>query len=103
LVPRVAAAAVVPLAGAADDGERLLPHPLVDHVPGDLVLDAGPDLVAVEDRVRGPAAAGPGAAEEALVVPVREDALAVPELGEVREPVMAEDSREGGADLIFRQ
>ena len=55
LVEGVVLGRVVALVDAAADGQGLGDHALPDHVAGHLVLDAGPDLVAVAH------AFGPGA------------------------------------------
>ena len=84
--------AVIAVAGTLDDGERLVDHPLVDHVAGDLVLDAGPDLVRIEHYIRRAASFRPGADDEALVPGAGEGAGHVMPIREVRHPVVLEDA-----------
>ena len=79
LVPGVAPDAVVAVADALDDGQALVDQALVDQVRGDLVLDAGPDLVGVEEGQPRPAALRPGAEEQARLVVEGVDPLHVGE------------------------
>ena len=58
-VPGVAPVAVVPVAHRPHEPQALLDETLVDEVAGDLVLDAGPHLVAVDERDARTAAARP--------------------------------------------
>ena len=61
LVPRVAPVTVVPVADRPHEPQALLDETLVDEVAGHLVLDAGPHLVAVDERDARTAAPRPRA------------------------------------------
>ena len=75
--------AVVTIAGALDDCVGLFDHAFVDHVRGNLILDAGPDFVGIEHDVAGPAPLRPSDDQEPLV------AVAGNARGDWRKPVMS--------------
>ena len=69
----------------------------------DLVLDAGPDLVAVADRHLRPPTVRPGADQQARVVAVGVDPEAVLEAAEAPLRVVADDRAEGRLDVLLGQ
>src|SRR5262249_14198777 len=68
LVERIASAAFVARTNGADELEALVDHPFVDHVRRDLILDAGPHLVAVDERQLGSTIARPRAQQQTRFV-----------------------------------
>src|SRR5205823_10564153 len=68
-IPRVANTAVIAAAQGLNDGQSFFDETLRDEMGGHLVFDASPDFVAVDERQRGLAAAGPCAQEQTGFVP----------------------------------
>src|SRR5439155_14407113 len=63
-VPRIMPFAVVPIVNAADNAQAFPDHAFVKQMRSQLILAAGPDFVAVEDRLLHSAAFGPRADEQ---------------------------------------
>src|SRR5207247_6518439 len=70
---------------------------------GDLVLDPGPDLVRVRERIPGPSPFRPGAGQQPGFVVQRIRALATVMSAEVRLPVVPEDACQGLPDTRGRE
>ena len=63
-VPGVPPVAIVTRPRGVDDLESCIDHALEDEVRGDLILDAGPDLVGVHERQSRPATVRPAAQQQ---------------------------------------
>src|SRR5690606_27430380 len=103
LVVRVAAPAVVTAPHAVEDPAGLGVQALDLAVRGDLVLDAGPHLVAVARGDLRATAGGPGAHDQAALVAVGVGAVRVLEAVEVRAQVVLDHRPQRGPYVVARQ
>src|SRR5258708_6221895 len=96
---------MVSLVDGPADRQALFDHPLPDHMPRDLVLGPGPNLVPIETRVLLPAAGRPGADEQPTFArhgegPLRRPALVLRR--HVRRPVVLPNRLEALDHLLLR-
>ena len=100
-VPRIAGAAVVAAAQSFDDGQALVDVAFRDEVRGDLVFDAGPDLVGVDERQSRLVAARPTAKQKTGLAAHRvTGTLRIGVLTEIGFEVVLEDGLQVGANIL---
>ena len=85
------------------DGQGCIHEPLVHQVCGDLVFDAAPDLVGVDERQTGPTAIRPAAEHEARLVTQGKCPLDVVMRHQGGPEVVTEDGGDGRPDMVGRQ
>ena len=97
----IAGAAVVAAAQSFDDGQALVDVAFRDEVRGDLVFDAGPDLVGVDERQSRLVAAWPTAKEKTGFAAHRVTGpLCIGVLTEIGFEVVLEDGLQVGANIL---